>query len=270
MYSLDVNFLKDRGIIPEAGNKTGIKSKKANPGDMLPLVAGVAVGLLLPAAVGGLWFFVGQQTAELEQQQKSQEGRLKELTAKQEEVAKINEQISKINTETKALATVFNQIKPWSAMLQDLRDRTPPNVQIEEIEQREEKAPVAANQPKDQPPPQPLNKVFIKGIAVSFNDVNDFLLTIQRSPFFKKDETKIVSAKMQKLNVKQADSGQGKAQGASQAAVKIEWPEVVGFMIETNLSDLSATELVRELERKGDVGLVTRIRNLQEKGATQQ
>jgi type IV pilus assembly protein PilN len=270
MYSLDVNFLKDRGIIPEAGNKTGIKSKKANPGDMLPLVAGVAVGLLLPAAVGGLWFFVTQQTAELEQQQKAQEGKLNQLKAKQEEVTRINDQISKINSETKALATVFNQIKPWSAMLQDLRDRTPPNVQIEEIEQREEKVTAAANQTKDQLPPQPLNKVFIKGIAVSFNDVNDFLLTIQRSPFFKKDETKIISAKMQKLNIKQADSPQSKSQGASQAAVKIEWPEVVGFMIETNLSDLSATELVRELERKGDVGLVTRIRNLQEKGATQQ
>lgn len=266
MYSLDINFLKDRGIIPEAGNKTGIKSKKANPGDILPLVAGVAVGLLLPAAVGGLWFFVTQQTAELEQQQKDQQGKLKQLEAKQEEVNKISQQISKIEAETKALATVFNQIKPWSAMLQDLRDRTPPNVQIEEIEQREEKVPPSPNQPKDQPPPQPLNKVFIKGIAVSFNDVNDFLLTIQRSPFFKKDETKISTAKMQKLNVKQADLGNDKSQGT----VKIEWPEVVGFVIETNLSDLSATELVRELERKGDVGLVTRIRNLQEKGTPQQ
>ena len=46
-------------------------------------------------------------------------------------------EITAIKTETQALVSVFDQIKPWSAMLQVLRDRIPARVRIESIKQTE-------------------------------------------------------------------------------------------------------------------------------------
>ena len=41
--------------------------------------------------------------------------------------------------------------------------------------------------------------------------------------------------------------------------------QVVSYTIQSTFSDAGATALLRELERKGTLGLVTRIRTLQQK-----
>jgi len=47
------------------------------------------------------------------------------LGIQEQEIKKTQEQTNQIQAETQALATVFNQSDPpWSAMLQDIRDRT--------------------------------------------------------------------------------------------------------------------------------------------------
>ncbi|NEQ18297.1 MAG: fimbrial assembly protein, partial [Moorea sp. SIO3E2] len=52
--------------------------------------------------------------------------------------------------------------------------------------------------------------------------------------------------------------------------VKYTLPKVVEYTIKTQLSDIPASEILKELDRKGAVGLVTRIRNLQSQGVIQQ
>jgi type IV pilus assembly protein PilN len=112
-------------------------------------------------------------------------------------------------------------------------------------------------------------KLEIAGTARSFDDVNYFLLTLQRSSFFKSNETQLVSAQLvtnpTKLEVPET-------KGQSVAQVTYQLPKLVEYKIQTSLNDAPASELLRELDRKGAVGVVTRIRTLQqiqEKGGTQ-
>lgn len=293
MYSLDINFLKDRGM---AQQPTGPRRTPTKPAALTPLFIGVALGLLLPGFVGGLWFFLQQQIADKQQRQTELNGELARLDIEQKKIAQIKGQTADVNEETTSLAEVFNQIKPWSAMLQDIRERIPPGVQIGRIQ--EVTAPVTnaptpapspvtkakqANTPQAKQPNTPQSKqantsqaqqpkkpttvkaVEISGQARSFDDVNYFLLTLKRSAFLKTDETQLVRAELvnnpSKLEVPQVNRA-----GQSQGKVTYEFPKIVRYTILTRLSDVPASDLLRELDRKGAVGLVTRIRTLQEKG----
>lgn len=258
--------------------------KRTRPvGATTPLLIGVLVGLLLPAAVGGLWFFLQQQNAQLTTDIAGLDEEIKRQQIEQQKITNLNKQIQEVNAQTTALATVFNQIKPWSAMLQDIRERIPPGVQITNIQQSQvaeanqpapapAPAPAASPSPNTPPPaPKQITKLEITGTARSFDDVNYFLLTIQRSPFFQKDETQLVSAELvrnsNRLEVKVPEN-----RNQSAGTVTYELPKVVQYKISTSLNDIPAGELLQELNRKGAVGLVTRIRTLQQiqdKGATQ-
>jgi type IV pilus assembly protein PilN len=107
----------------------------------------------------------------------------------------------------------------------------------------------------------------ITGIANSFNDVNDFLLVLQKSNFLKAENTKLVKATLQR---EAARVEPARLQNSQQQQLRTEQlptlPRQVEFQIETALSDVPASDLLRELDRKGAVGLVTRIENLQRKG----
>lgn len=276
MYSLDVNFLKDRGIQPEpsAGPKPIPK------GSMTPLVVGVIVGLLLPGIVGGLWLFLQQQNAQLRERDAQLQAQLDQLKIGQKKVDQLNKQIADVNAETEALASVFNEIKPWSAMLVDLRDRIPPGVQISAIQESQDAAAASpstpsssagaatANNQEAASAPRPTRKLEIAGTARTFDEVNYFLLTLQRSAFLKPNETQLVSAELvsnpNKLEVDLPNN-----QNQSAGRVTYELPKLVQYKIQTKLSDVPASELLRELDRKGAVGLVTRIKSLQEQGVIQ-
>jgi type IV pilus assembly protein PilN len=229
--------------------------------------------------VGGLWLFLQQQNASLAQQKAELDSQLQAQQAERQKITTLNKQTEQVRTETTALATVFNQVKPWSAMLQDIRERIPPGVQIRNIEQVEV-APPTTPTPAASPSPSPAASpganaaaastarptvnLKISGTARSFDDVNFFLLTLQRSSFFKGDETQLLNAQLvanpTKLEVPQTQN----QSAAPVNQVKYELPKVVEYTIQTSLSDVPASELLRELDRKGAVGLVTRIRTLQE------
>ncbi len=289
MYSLDINFLKDRGIQPDPVTRS---SKPTPRGAMTPLYIGVAVGLLLPALVGGLWFVLQQQIAQKESEKAKLDAELAQLQIEEKKVAQLNEQIAKVNEETTSLASVFDQIKPWSAMLEDIRERIPPGVQISSLQQTQVAATQAAapaakaatapkpaaspnakaapNAPKAAPTaPRPTMKLEISGRARSFDDVNYFLLTLQRSPFLKREETQIVKAELVKDPGK-VEVNRRNLQNQPSGTVTYELPKSVQYTIQTNLTDVPASDLLRELDRKGAVGLVTRIKTLQEKGVIQQ
>lgn len=278
MYSLDVNFLKDR---PEyQPQQQGPKAAPMPAGSMTPLVVGIIVGLLLPGVVGGLWLFLQQQNSQLAEQNAALDQKLAELQIGQKRIEALNKQINDVNAETNALATVFNQIKPWSATLQDISDRVPPQLRIATIKQ-EQVVPTAAPAPSpaagtpntaaNNPAtttPLPTTKLTITGSARSFDDVNYFLLTLKRSPFLQADETQLMKAELVQ-NPARLEVNRPEALNQSAAKVTYTLPKLVQYEIRTSPSEVGASELIRELDRKGAVGLVTRIRTLQQKGVLQ-
>ena len=271
MYSLDINFLNDRPEYRQEGSRP--KARVVATDSKRPLLIGAAIAVALLAAAGGSLLFLQAQNASLEQRQAELDSQLGDLTAKQKQIADINSQTRQIKDETGALAGVFNLVKPWSAMMQEVRDRIPPGVQILTITQA---LPTGQPSPPPSPSPSPgapaavsppASVLQITGLANSFNDVNDFLLVLQKSNFLKAENTKLLKATLQKEAPKIEPVKLKNAQGPVQNGDELpQLPKQVEFQIETALSDVPASDLLRELDRKGAVGLVTRIEDLQRKG----
>lgn len=283
MYSLDINFIRDRPdyII----SSTGAKKFRLLAGDTTPLYLGIAIGVILPAMIGGAWVVLQTRNGQLENENAQLDAELSRLGLQEQEIQTTQAQINQIRTETQALATVFNQIRPWSAMLQDMRDRIPQGVQMENLRQTAaatpQPSPEGANQQQEQnqqnteqqdqqqqanqqPTQIPAGNIEITGVARSFDDVNDFLLTLQQSAFLKPTDTRIITAELVDIG----EPGTVRVPQANGSAAVT--PQAVRYTIQSTLSDVPASELLRELERKGTLGLVTRIRTLQQKGVIQQ
>jgi type IV pilus assembly protein PilN len=265
MYNLDINFLNDRPIYQKKSEKRG-GGVALNVGELTPMYIGVAVGVFFPALLATGWWFLQGQNTDLETSISQLDQENKALEVKIGDIKKIQAETTKIKGETQALVSVFDQIRPWSAMLQDLRDRIPAAVQIENVKQiaaPTSTTPTASSTPA---PGQPVQNtipsagaVEISGMARTFNDVNDFILTLQRSNFFKPKETRIVSAEL-------VDAPLPPNAASEVDGVRVKPPSVVKYTIQSTLSDVPASELIRELEQKGTVGLVARIRAMQQKG----
>jgi type IV pilus assembly protein PilN len=255
MYSLDVNFLKDRPAYQKNPEKKRGMSFSLPGGNLTPMYLGVGIGLAIPALLGVSWWLLQGKIVELEGTVAQLDQESKRLDTEIGNLNKIKAETIAIKGETQSLVTVFDQIRPWSAMLQDLRDRIPAAVQIESFKQM---PPVAAAEGK--PPNNPAGGLEINGLARSFNDVNDFLLSLQQSQFLKPSETRIITAFLV-----DAPITSGVAPSAP-GVIIIKPPQVVKYTIQSSMNNVPASELIRELEKKGTVGLVARIRNMQQTG----
>lgn len=265
MYSLDINFLKDR-YLETATRPSAFRARKERIWATEPLIIGAVIGLLLPIATVGFWLFWEIRTAQLNQNIAVIDEELNQLEAQQQRIQQIEGQIEQVNAGTSALASVFNQIKPWSAILQEIRDRTPNGVQISSIQQGETASSSSEADDEEQPEqPLPTTQVTISGIALSYSQVNDFLLTLQQSNFFNGEQTQLQSAS----SVDYPETELKKPENSESQNLTIELPQVVEYTIQTELSNQSASELLQELERQGAVGVVTRIRTLKEEGVIQ-
>ena len=288
MYSLDINFLNDRpDYKPVTAAKSSTKKSSGGVKDQLPLIGALLFAFGINAAVMGTWWWATNENTGLATEQATIDQELAKLNTQANAIKAINAETDKVTAEYKALAGVFDQIKPWSAMLQDLSVRTPAGVQISKIEQIEPSpSPVAAAPPPPAatpaaspgaspspasptpvaapapvaPPPQAA-KVQISGIASTFAQVNDFMLLVQRSPFFLNTDTKLVAATL-KNNPTQLQVRNPSASAAELPKLR----PVVEYKIETTLSPTGATELLPELRSKQADGLAIRIETLQEKG----
>lgn len=271
MYSLDINFLSDRTERPvDAGfSPQAVLAQDSSR----PLYLGLAVGIFFPALVLVSWLLLQNRNANLREQQAQLDSQLASLQIVEQELTGIRTEIGQINQDVEALATVFDQIIPWSAMLQNIQDNVPSSVQVLEITQLEEddsvqpqqqaaSAPTAEGQPPQQvtPPPSP---IAISGQARSFNDVNDFLLTLQRSPFLQGDETRLISAELVD-DPRRIEFAEGTA-----SDLEVQLPQVVEYTIQSRVTGLTASELLPELERTLAVGLTARIQALRDRGVLQ-
>lgn len=261
MYSLDINFLKDRAPTPKSNDGTKINKAPMSPGDLTPLYIGGAVAAFSLAIVGTGWWILQGQNEQLQQNIAQLEQENQKLEAEIGNINKIRQEITQVKSETQALVTVFDQIRPWSAILQDVRERIPASVQLENVKHIAAPAPAqAASTPPaaGQAQPSSSGAIELGGFARSFSDVNDFLVTLQQSRFLKAKEVRITNAEVAEAPA----PPNGLPQGAK-------LPKVVKYTIQSSLSDVPASELMRELEQKGTVGLVARIRSLQQTGALQ-
>ncbi|QZZ21831.1 PilN domain-containing protein [Leptothermofonsia sichuanensis E412] len=280
MYSLDVNFLNDRPEYKPDGAAARGRGMRAVPSDSRqPLILGLLAAILLPALAGGLLLFLQARNGELEQQQAALDSQLGDIEAKKKQIESIQAEVTQVRDETNALASVFNTIKPWSAVMQDFRDRIPPGVQILRIRQLAPDPQALQQQPSPSPspgqpapPPTPpvVGKIEINGLANSFNDVNDFMLVLQRSPFLNPSETRLLSSELQKEALKFGNLQLRNAPTASvDPSALPTLPRQVEFTVQTAFNDIPASDLLQELERKTAVGLVARIEALQRKGVIQ-
>lgn len=273
MFNLDINFLNDRpdlkpGAISSRGGaaRLGVAAES-----LVPLYAGIVTALVFVGLTGGAFGYYTWQKGELTTREAELDSQLGAIASKKKELEVARKKVADAEAEIKALATVFNQIKPWSAMSQDLRERLPPGVQIASIVQ----APIAAG-----PPVAGTNAVYssdvtIKGEANDFDQVNDLLVILKKSNFLQPDSIKIIETarldskplpaislpKAVELPVK---PGQEKPKDTNNQAIKL--PGRITFTVQSKMSEAPTSELLRELDRKGAVGLVTRVEALKSKG----
>lgn len=274
MYSLDINFLKDRQPVVLDGPKRA----KTPANQKMLMYAGVAAGLIPLALVGGFWFFQTSQTSSLEKKLADLKAQNEQSNAKLQEIGKIKKEADEMTAQTKGLATVFDQLKPWSAMLQDVRDRLPAGMQLTCVGQTQPQPTTTditncqAIQSASASTPTAIaglpttDTIVISGLTYDFSSINDFLLTLQQSPFFKPADTQLVISELKDYP---AQWQQGQRDGVTTSGSQVKARKVVEFTIKTSLSDTPASKLLRELERKGALGLVTRIETLQQKGVLQ-
>jgi len=276
MYSLDVNFLRDRATPTASGGAARAARPKQviTLQDLLPAIIGGGVGLGLLAIAGGTWGFLFWQQTRVQNEIANINA---EITANQplvDEINQLEQQIQQANQQTQGLATVFQQIKPWSAILQDIRDRVPAGVRLNSVVAKETAAPqpAAAPSPAPSPPPGgqpaappspavPQPTIDISGTGTSFSDVNDFMLALRESLFLQGDTLQLIRATLQQPNIQ--------VEGGNIGGVSVELPEVADFTISVQLADFQAipvTDLRRELTRKGALGLAVRLETLETQG----
>lgn len=259
MYSLDVNFLKDRNLTTTSG-KGSDSGTKAAGGEVnliayLPVLVGLLVGGAAFAGVFVVESIYKGKNEEIAANIAGIDAQIQALAGQDTRVQELQGQLASAKEENQMIAGVFTTIRPWSAILQDVKDQTPAGVQISTFTQSEE-------------------NLTLQGYAKTFNDVNDFLLTLKKSQFFDGPAVYIKSAKVSPnptpivfdnpdLTEEQLEALKEQQAGQAQPEIEVELPDVVEYTIQAKLQQVKAYQ---ELERKGSVGLAARLRTLEEKG----
>lgn len=247
MYSLDINFLNDRTSQPSELGAAPVRG--GGPVNWTPAYVGLAVGAVPLALVLGLWILLANTNAGLRERVAELESQLAAQQVAEQQLQEANARAQQAEEDARALVTVFDEIKPWSALLQSIRDTVPNGVQITDVQQ------VEATEPGE------TDQISITGYATSFDNVNDFLLLVQRSPFFENEGTRLDTAALTDypVNFELPDN--------APSGVEVRVPQVVQYTILAQLTDLPASELIADLESTLAVGLTSRIQALQDRGA---
>lgn len=248
MYNLDINFLRDRNPEQSADiSSSFVQKKEPSIADKIPIALGALVFLLAPALAFGYLKNVNAKTANVKQEIQQIEGEIAELGNQNKKLEAANQEIQKVEQETAALVGVFEKIKPWAAIMQEVSDRTPPGVLVESLQQSGSGNGTGIN---------------IAGIARTYEDVNDFVLFLQRSPFFDDKQIKLNGASVADFSIEVEN------EDALPDNATLFIPEGIQYTISAQLNNVPSSQLKEEIEKKGSIGLVTRLNTLERKGAT--
>jgi len=248
MYNLNINFLKDRQeeeplVVSKSTQVGGATGSQSN----VPMIVGGLIMLLLPALAFGYSLKLTEQNEKIQAENQQLDSQIAQAKAETQAIDQRRQQLNNVQAENRALVSVFTQITPWSAVFQDISDRIPTGVQIESIEETSDGGPV---------------NLEIKGYATTQGAVNDFLLTLQESKFLATNKTQIEDTRA----VNNAIQIETSREDLDLEELGIRPPELVQYTIKTQLNNTPASQLIEELSRKGSVGIVRRIRTLEEKG----
>lgn len=246
MYGIDINFLNDRSDRPVEAI-VPVKQSASSSASKLPIFVGLGVALSFCAGVGGYWMILQNQQKELVASNAALDVQLTELQQKLAQADTIRQQTAAVQTEVQALAGVFERIRPWSAIVRDVQNRIPKRTQLSKIVQTapEEGGSIAGG-------------LEIGGEACSFDDVNDFLLTLKNSPFLESDSIEITDASL-------GQAVEGQCLGAPDNGSIL---SLVTYNISGSIKSIPASALLDELNRQQEsTGLAARIRALQATGA---
>jgi type IV pilus assembly protein PilN len=290
--------------IDRAGSDGTYKSGGFSNYSKVPIFAGVGIGVFALLASGSFWLYFTKQSEGLIAKQAELDKQLGEAKVQETKLTSLKAQIAQTEQETQSLAGVFNLVRPWSAIMKEFQDSTPQGVQILTIAQKKaavattakpvansgvaakigppsvdssgsankpSSSPAASSSPGSSPAPSvaaspkpvvddsPMTSIEIDGMAQSFNDVNSFVLTLKQSAFFNPDATELISSELTTSQVSVTSSSNGNNTNSQTTTSK-----GVKYKIRTALKQIPASELMRDLERKGAIGLVTRIKTLQQ------
>ncbi|MEB3228144.1 MAG: PilN domain-containing protein [Synechocystis sp.] len=252
MYSLDVNFLKDRSAdVVRSTQTTTISLSTDNLQKQLPMYIGGAVMVLLPALAGlgilGINWQKGQTQANIQQL----EAEIARLQGEQQQIQAVEAKIAAVHQEADGLINVFNQIKPWSALFQEITNQLPSEVQLESIQQDG-------------------SQLTLSGFAGNYAALNDFLLTLQSSQFLQANKTKLMTATAAPLPISgegtTVESGGVEEVDTETGTSTVLIPAGVRYTIQTAITETPDKDLMRVLIRNGAAGLVARFKFLELKG----
>ena len=250
MYNLDINFLRERN--PESSvdlSNDFAQKKEPTLADKIPIALGAFVFLLTPAITFMYMRNVQASTATLEGEIQQIESEIADLGNQNQKVEQVNAEIQQVQQETAALVGVFEKIKPWAAIMQEVSDRTPPGVLVESLQQSGSGSSTGIN---------------ITGVARSYEDINDFVLFLQRSPFFNGKQIRLNGASSTNFSVELENEDDLDLPDYA----SLEIPEVIKYTISAQLNNVPSSQLKEEIEEKGSLGLVTRLNTLERKGVT--
>jgi len=259
MHNIDINFLKERRLDGQTQiGKTTLLRKKETPfSERIPILIGAGVAVAFIGAVGGALLLVNNQKTATENNIAQLDSEIQRLQGDSAELNQIQTEIDGVYQQVGILVSVFDEIKPWSAMLAEIAAVTPPNVQIQSITQ-------SGN-----------TSLTVSGFANSYDNVNDFLLTLKNSDLLDAELTTLTSASLtdnpsgvarSRAELAGAD-GNGDVGTPANDLITVSLPQGVSFNISSEINDVPSTELVNLLNTRGAIGLVTRINALNRLGA---
>lgn len=256
MYSIDINFLNDREERPVLATQSAVVRQTTT--DRTPIAIGLGVLVAALAGVGGFFGWLKYEESQLLQDQADLDAQLVELQAKLDQVEQIQAETEAARSESRALAGVFAKIRPWSAIVKDIQNRIPTRTQLSQISQTDgEPVPPEAG---GEPVPPEAGGINISGSACSFDDVNDFVLTLKNSPFLESETVELDTSSL-------GEEVLGRCPGEAQ---RDEPTQLVDYTIAGNIKSVSTEQfdrLLAELEnQQASVGLSSRLKALLETG----
>lgn len=233
MYTLEINFLNDRAA-PEA-----LAVERKPIADSQFLIYGGAVAVVALALVGGAFLFLNSANEGLQQELATLTAKETSLSSKIKSLEDQEKQLQAIQDRTNQILNLFVGNLPVSAVIDDLRRRTPLTVQIKSITQQT--AAAAAPQASSQ------STITLNGTATNYNELNDYILLLKSSPLLDSDKTKLVSSTLQPATTDKNFT-------------------LVDFQILVTTTSKSPAELLPQLQKLGADGLVARVNLLRQKG----
>ncbi|MCA6611776.1 MAG: PilN domain-containing protein [Pseudanabaena sp. M158S2SP1A06QC] len=233
MYTLEINFLNDRAA-PEA-----LAVERKPIADSQFLIYGGAVAVVALALVGGAFLFLNSANEGLQQELAKLTATETSLSSKIKSLEDQEKQLQAIQDRTNQILNLFVGNLPVSAVIDDLRRRTPLTVQIKSITQQT--AAAAAPQASSQ------STITLNGTATNYNELNDYILLLKSSPLLDSDKTKLVSSTLQPATTDKNFT-------------------LVDFQILVTTTSKSPAELLPQLQKLGADGLVARVNLLRQKG----